>query len=684
MSLPKLTATIAEQVSKGQGNEFFSIISDIKAIKEKDEPYIIFMTLDLSKDQIYFELDKRFNKDSIHEYFYFGNNPAAATQYYLVREGTHLKYLITSVFSNLYRMFKNNNMGDCEFSRILLELEKQKMIILADKVGAGEVNFKKFSITESGEYEDVEYDAKDGIKIGGKKTNPEAFIRLFIKGTNKYDKFVLIVPKVVLSNKEKVILSKHEDYLKLVKTENKLGETNDENGEGKRVCHICKKIKNDVSSDYTKKLSRTGINKIFTTKTKNYSSFGKKFNYDENYAICNACYQKLRDGEKIISEQFKSKIAGEDVFIIPQALLSTDLDYVYLNYLKDAADLAFKSKDAAIWLGEIKESTHDIDGYMVNFIIYRTDGNSVSILETIEDVPMLSIERILKTFEENYFSIGSKDFYMSLGYIYRIIPVRVNKNGIQLNIGRVLSFYKAILSGEKINKKILFEYACEALDKGLKQLSKTRVDNYYNLNVTRYIGYGDYYIRDLIYTYLILMKTCQDLKLLNQGIFKFSEREGINLESNDTLKGKTENFISSAEAFLNQQGFSNEERALFYLGALTNRVALIQYLKEHKSKPILKKIQFQGMNSNEIYRFYNDIIEKLRQYNKMTYFSENLMKKFHEYYGLTRAGKELSDQERVFFLLSGYSFMVGNRPPDSTEAEAAAQEEFQLEKDNQE
>ncbi len=99
---------------------------------------------------------------------------------------------------------------------------------------------------------------------------------------------------------------------------------------------------------------------------------------------------------------------------------------------------------------------------------------------------------------------------MSIGHIYRIIPVRTNRKDDQLDIGRVLSLYKALLNGEQIKSEVLFNYVTEALDKGLRQLSKEKIDNYTNLNLHYYRNEReDFYIKDIIMRYLVLFYICQ-------------------------------------------------------------------------------------------------------------------------------------------------------------------------------
>jgi len=685
MSLPLLTSQIGAMLSKDSRSEFAAITKDIKKIKKDEVPYIVYLIFDIPKDEIYIELAGKYTMDSKEQYSYFGNNSRASAQYYLTRSLDFNKYLLLSTISDLYNTLKKNNMNESNLYNIIKDLSKQNMINLSEKKGGGSLNINKLSIVKNKDIGKIEIFDKGKIKIDDNATNPDSFIRLFIKDVNKKNKFVLVVPKVITKDNEKMILSKHKDYLDLVKKEKDLGEEVTKKRKGKeRVCYICKTKKADVNSSYMTNFCDAGINKIFQTTKKNYSQILKDFDYDNNYSICIDCYQKLALGEKIVSEQFRGRIAGEDAFIIPQSLLNK-LDYKHLNYLKEAADLAFKTNDAKNWISNIESELMDRENYAINFIVFKSDGKSVSIMEIIEDVPTIRLLRIMDVLAANSDSFSALNTKLSLGTIYRIIPVKTNKTKEQIDIGRILSFYKAILSGEIINHKILFEYVCEALDKGLKELNKSEIKNYFNMNLIYYAnGREDFFIRKIVSSYLILIKACQDLKLLDKEILKIKDKEGCKMEMPTETSNKTDIFIYDAENFLIEHCFDNAAKALFYLGTLINRVAWAQFQKEHRTKPILKKIQFQGMTKEEIYRLYNDVIEKLRQYNKMTYFTESIMKKFHDYFGSLNEGDIMKNQHsNVFYLMAGYSYMVGTKAPDATKDENKAVEELIADEENE-
>jgi CRISPR-associated protein Csh1 len=675
MSLPKLTAFIGAKSPLNNKGEFVSLIEDVKKVKEDEEPYIVFLVLNILKDEIYFKFDKKLTRDSVYDCYYFGNNAGAGLQYYLTRETNSLKYLIGSTLSDLFLQLTKNGMENNELGDILKNLQQKNILTLGEKKGEGKLNFKKFSLVKNGTVDKIKLGQK-GVIVDEKKYNPEAFIRLFIGDENKKNKFVLIIPKLINEIGEEIILSTNKDYLELVKIENNLGSIKKEKKQkAQRVCHVCRQKKSDASSKYSKYFSRKGINKIFTTTTINTTQFLQNYNYDNNYAICGDCYQKLLIGEKVVLKQFKSRIAGEDAFIIPEGMLQ-DFDYNFLNTLKNNVDLAFRGNDAKTWLTtiETEKEENKVKYYAINFIIYRTDGNSVTVLETIEDVPTVRFEKIMKLFVKYTETLNFLVNNISISSVYRLIPVKVDKYGTQLDIGRVLSFYKAILSGENINSNVIFDYAVESLEKGLKQLAKARIDNYYNMGLARFKGYEDFFIKRIVYGYVVLLKTCQELGVLNSKVFNELGKEGKKMMDFKTNSQRVNSIIMQVETFLEDQGFNNEAKALFYLGILINKVALYQVAKEHKKKPILKKIQFQGMNQKEIYNLYNDVVEKLIQYEQMGLFNQACMRRFHDYFGSLDSEWTWDDKANVFYIMAGYAYLVGRKTEDFSGEEGETEE----------
>jgi len=205
-----------------------------------------------------------------------------------------------------------------------------------------------------------------------------------------------------------------------------------------------------------------------------------------------------------------------------------------------------------------------------------------------------------------------------------------------------------------VYSKTLIGYAVEALDKGLRQLSKQKLDNYENLNLSYYReGKEDFFIKNLIMSYLVLFRVLGQLELLERPILINKRR--VNMADDQ----KKQSSVETMEDFLEQQGFSKEARALFYLGALVNRVALKQAGKGHKTKPVLNKVNYQGMSRRDILRLYEDVLDLIRHYYEgIPLYIGQYVERFHYYFGSLEKAWPLNEQENVFYIMSGYAYLI--------------------------
>jgi len=663
LNLPQLTALIGEQVKNSMGakNELAMLVKTIE-VKEKDkEAYMVYLTFDLPNRQIRIDEPVPFSEENhVYVFNYFGNNSAAGLQYYVTREVSgSLHYLLTSTLNDLAIALQRNGLEHGDLYTHLRAIEENGLVIMGSNKGNGSVVMER--IVNIGASRPKVDSGKKKVMVDGNALSFEQFVfrALGLDGKLPYQ-FVLITPRIITMNHDTIVIAQHPDYIAVTKLEQKLDSGDSANQSDARYCYVCHEIRPDASSSLTTKFSRSGINKIFTTTTINASKQINSNQYDDNYAICTDCFQKLLFGEQAISRSFQGRIAGERTFIIPEGL-EGQFEYHRLHQLKDEVDLAFSTRASEDWLNELEsEQEEALDGsqYLVHFVVYRTDGNSVTILEAFEDVPVLHIRKVIDTMADHAHRLYPHLRGLKLDDVYRLIPVHTNKNGDQLDVHRVLAVYKSLLCKYRIDSQVLIQYALEALDKGLKQLAKEQSAQFPNMRLNMFRDKADFYIRHIVMKYIGLLHTFQTLGLLEREPFD-SVGEGANL----TTVEEKRDLIAETEQFLDDNGFTREQRSLFYLGALINKIGLAQYHKEHKHKPILNKIQYQGMNRNEVLQLYLEVWEKVKQYARgetpgWRLDCERLAEKFHDYTGNPDSQKWLSEQRNVFFIMSGYSYMV--------------------------
>ena len=132
------------------------------------------------------------------------------------------------------------------------------------------------------------------------------------------------------------------------------------------------------------------------------------------------------------------------------------------------------------------------------------------------------------------------------------------------------------------------------------------------------------------------------------------------------LNESSTDFGDKVEEFFKRTGYSNSQKALFYLGRMLNTIAYQQTVKGHKSKPILNKLNFNGMDKKEIITLQYDLFEKARQYGIVDKIEFDNAR-FTEYFDYNNWS--MKPEESLFFILSGYSFglSVANKKVGNSE-----------------
>lgn len=96
---------------------------------------------------------------------------------------------------------------------------------------------------------------------------------------------------------------------------------------------------------------------------------------------------------------------------------------------------------------------------------------------------------------------------------------------------------------------------------------------------------------------------------------------------------------------------------VFLLGVLTAYVGTAQYKKGDEKKAILNKIDFEGMDTNDIIVYSNRLFESLKNYKLLNSYVERLF--YDATSRIVSGNKDLSDpQQNVFYLLLGYSYQT--------------------------
>ncbi len=382
---------------------------------------------------------------------------------------------------------------------------------------------------------------------------------------------------------------------------------------------------------------RYNLNKIFQTTSFNYATDFNPSDFNKNFQTSLSTISRLDKASDFALKRLQTRIAGLPHLVIPnylfKELIHLDIEEMELFIIK-SSDLLFKS--------ELLE--HDLDRklpesniFWLNYLGFESDGNSFKIINHIKDVNSAHLKNVLEAFDfagyEFRHMIGEKYSY-NLQSIYWIIPVR---EGSKEKKNVVLTLFKEILEQRKIDEADIFNFF-------ISMLLCHRYERYKQYQFKSSPNNFDFAIRDTVFKYTALIYALKNLNLINM--------ESNNLNPDIKEKPGYTNAEKIEDFFLKME-YTKEQKAVFYLGRVLSSVAYAQYQKGHKSKPVLNKINYNGMEASALERLDLDLSEKSRQYNIHEFTEPNLAKFRSEF---KEEKWSLSPQKNVFYLMVGYTF----------------------------
>ena len=400
--------------------------------------------------------------------------------------------------------------------------------------------------------------------------------------------------------------------------------------------------------------NRYSLNKMFVEETKNYASNFDKKRFSINYQVSKKNQEKLDFASNYILNEGKLnvKVANVNHVIIPQFQTNSEVDMeMTLNEIRLQSDLLFGLKALDFFVKNIKDEVPSV--FWLNFLAYDSDGNFFKSTELIKDVSSFHFQKIIKAFFDTNIKFSNiKGFdwnaivteygepkSFNFNTAYSLIPLRKDKE----KKNKVLSLFKSILENRKIEKEILFGYYCELILCHYYE----RYRSYTNIHESS----GDYLyfsIRNSTFKYLAFFEVLKKLKIID-----------MNEEDNLTNEVPGNKYDQAIHDFFVKMKFNPQQQAMFYLGRMLNAVEFIQ---REKKKTVIEKVNFHGMDIDDIQRLRISLIEKAKQYNKIgkVVFTD---RKFGELFDFNNW--KMNSQEAVFFLLTGYSFGISTNEAET-------------------
>lgn len=666
------------------------------------EQHVVFLNFNTQTQKIEMDFEKinAGGKDSGKEYLWVGNNIGPKEQIFLTTDNPI--YLFTKSLSNLVEKANGGFKTDIEHILNIFFIgniiDPSKFELLNEKVGLLK---RELAIVK-----------KDLMALNTKKEFNEKIKKLKsicselntkcdipIEGDLKNAKEILDskCDELMNSNIEDKLIKKYmEDIIKRLKGDKRESLlTND--------LLSCRGIKKDEISIYTVKLNGNlltenqeyknivyseKINNLFDVKSKTYSKnltkgncsicgkgdsvattsnatnlefkfymtdkIGFSSNLDgmfvKNYNICKNCYQYLMIAENFIDNNLSTRIGGLKTYVIPHFIFELDnLDLeTFSEFIKYSTNSIANLKSLEIFqnkLVKFKEYEANKNSFIIDYIFYRKPParSEFKILKLIKDVSPrrldfvnIKMQEINNLVDDNH--EGNKRLKLDLNKIWECIPIKKGEGTDSYSgLSKYLDIIDAIFSDKSVNYEFLINQFAETI-----RIIRFEREGY-NIRIGQ-----DFTDKILQLNFLLLLFI--KLKLLgdidvNKKSNANADEIGEGMLPKDILDHWSRVVLYKEE----------EKRALFLLGYLIGEIGNAQSVTGHKKKPILDKINFQGMNVEKLIRLSNDVLEKLKQYDLLQY-NEDTYSLLKSLIDNNIPSWSSSNQENVFYTLSGYAF----------------------------
>ncbi len=440
----------------------------------------------------------------------------------------------------------------------------------------------------------------------------------------------------------------------------------DANNPSLKLCYATGELADDVAQINIS--NRYSLNKMFVETTKNYASDFDKNKFADNYQASIRQQAFLEAGSSYILKNLKLTIAGIDHCILPQWTKHDILDKQWtIREIKEDADLLFSFKKVQEW---INRDFKKIPLYWLTFMGFESDGNFFKTINLIQDVNAQHFTKLIQTFRATnklftelegaqwteILTFGKERDLALFNFhtLYTMIPVRKDKE--KKNVALLL--FKAILENRPLDKTTVFQYFKEFIlcHRFGRYAAYT---NIYSNDVF------DFAVRNAAFQYLALIHILKQFNLLKD----------MDVHPTTTLSEESpKDYPAKIILFFEKMGYQEDQKALFYLGRVLANVAYAQVKAKHKTKPILNKINYNGMDLTALAKLVIDLSEKTQQYT-LHNSNEWLMSLFTDCFKPKDWDIRVGREEALLYLLLGYSFRTAKENAADADADTNSDSE---------
>jgi CRISPR-associated protein Csh1 len=442
------------------------------------------------------------------------------------------------------------------------------------------------------------------------------------------------------------------DYAALV-LQDKGGTPEGAAGTATGVCSVCGAEGRTVTTDF----ARLDFLKYYINDKLGAASGLSEEGFARNFAACGECFRGLVVAEKYVRQHLGLRVGSLDFLVLPAFLRDPGLGR------KDLETWAAKLKarvgafaNLTQWLEalggdkgleeELQVFLEDLpheEVALLNFLFYRKpEGKSeFRILGLAKDIAPSRISRLLRHSHRlaNWAGerLGPDRWWLDLTRIYNLIPLA--EGAREAEFKRVVHIYTALLAGQPLDYGFLVRQFV-----ALAQIFLT--NNFQGTNVRPpTAGYEEVELARRLLQAGLFLKLLHEESLLEGG--NFLRGHGLELEA--------ELLPEQMRAYLTEMAYNGAQAGLFMLGYLLNQVGRAQGERGYASKPVLEKVNYNGMLWPKVMRLANLLLDQLRQHDLLRYH-ESLYAAMKRLLDAHREDWPLSPEENVFYILSGYAY----------------------------
>ncbi|MDO6354585.1 TIGR02556 family CRISPR-associated protein [Caloramator sp. CAR-1] len=608
-----------------EGNLLDNLIKELPINDKKGRPYLV-LKLNFKKDNLELDISEEMDSDTVKKYLYVGTaNGPTSPQWFASNKS--ITYFLSETIFNL----TNIDFGDFLNQKLKYVFEKFYVEVNPNAKSnkyryALNLAYLDNDVNVVNLYNDYSMQGKEDkgfLKVLEKEFEDILKKKYGVK-FNEFGFFVICI--------DDIPLTEYEEYKNKVLEYKSAGSKEDNEDKGKKDSNLCCSLCGS-DENVTYDLKKMKIKYYIIDKITFASELDSKKFY-KNMLLCENCLNSVIAAEVYIENNLKTQIGDLNLYIIPHFIYGEPLNKEKLDFavkrLNNSYNTAKNLKDIENLEKDILNLRDEKSYFLVNFMFFRKSNQSTKIQRFIKDVPPYIFEKIAKASKYSHDliekSLGfSYKTYLNLQNIYYLIPVKVS-GGEATEYRYILNFYENIFTSRPINKEKLIDKFIEAAKVIMLKKEGYNIDN----------GEIEFYI------------------LNSNMLIKFLEKLGC-LKEGKGLDVAKLNVKESIKEYISNMGYDEQQTAMFLLGILIGEIGNSQYHRFDGKKPILNKLNFNGIDKSKLIKLSNEVYAKLEQ-EKIRNYNEVVYADFKKLLDSNLDNWKLNKNENLFYILSGYSY----------------------------